>query len=103
MAHYWIFRTDNKTGRTTSLCNGSRDTEEECFAHWISYLYGFMDSAAELLGGLSFKMDSGLHRHSFRLTYKDEKDIEYFMLLDDEGKNFHYELFRIEPQSSVTE
>ena len=103
MTHYWIFKTDNKTGRTISICGGCHDTEAECRAHWVAYLYGFMDSATELLGGLSFKMDNGTHEHSFRLTYKDEKDFEYFMLLDDEGRDYHYELAKTGNQISINE
>lgn len=103
MAHYWIFKTDNKSGRTISICNGSHDTETECYNHFIVYLYGFMDCATELLGGFSFSMETGMHEHSFRLVHKDEKDFEYFMLLDDKGKNLHYELCESESQFSVQE
>ena len=102
MTHYWIFKTDNKSNRTISICNGSHNTEAECRAHWVAYLYGFMDSATELLGGLTFGMDKGAHELSFRLTNKD-KDFEYFMLLDDEGRDYHYELAKAGNQISINE
>lgn len=89
---YYIFKTDHLTGTTTHICNGGHDTMEECRHHWQAYMYGFMDGATELLGGLTFGMDRGERELSFRLTYKDQKDVEYFMLFGDEGRNLVFEL-----------
>ena len=41
--NYYIFKTDNKTGRTIHICNGSHDDERQCTMHFLCYLYGFMD------------------------------------------------------------
>lgn len=86
--NYYIFKTDNKTGRTINICNGSHDDERQCTMHFLCYLYGFMDGAFELLGRKGFDMVNGEHDRSFRLTTSDgKKDVEYFMLLDEEGQN----------------
>lgn len=91
MAHYWIFKTDNKSGRTISICNGSHDTEAECQCHWRAYSYGLCDGFQECLGEVRGSFQLGEHELSLRII-NGEKDVEYFMLLNDEGKNFHYEL-----------
>lgn len=65
MTHYYsIFKTDNISGKTILICGGSHDTIEECNIHWISYLYGFMDGAFELLGRNGFQMINGLGHYS---------------------------------------
>lgn len=89
---YYIFKTDNKTGKTIHICNGSHDDEKQCRIHWQAYLYGFMDQATDLLGGLTFGLQKGTHDHSFRFTYKRKMDVEYFMLLGNEGRDLIYEL-----------
>ena len=91
--NYYIFKTDNKTGRIVHICNGAHDDEQQCRVHWLCYLYGFMDGAFELLGDRNFKMDNGTHDQSFRLYTEDgQKDVEYFMLLDEEGQNMIQEI-----------
>ena len=90
--NYYIFKTDNLTGKTIHICNGSHDTERECRIHWQAYLYGFMDGADEILGGPHFKMEKGTHGFSFRFVLEGKKDIEYFMLFDEEGQKLIYEL-----------
>lgn len=85
MTSYFIFKTDNLTGKTIHICNGCHDTEHECLIHWQSYMYGFMDGAFELLGREGFQMMNGGHRLSFRFSVDGKMNVEYFMLLDDEG------------------
>lgn len=87
MTSYYIFKTDNKSGKTIHICNGSHNDEHECRVHMLYYMYGFMDGAFELLGRKNFSMENGTHDQSFRLVTTDQqKDIEYFMLFDDEGE-----------------
>lgn len=103
MASYYIFKTDNRTGKTIHICNGSHETERECRVHWQSYLYGFADGATELLGGLNFELTNGTHKHSFHFVYKDKMDVEYFMLLDDEGHKLVYDLCNETSQPIITD
>lgn len=94
---YYFFKTDNKTGKTVHICNGDHETERECDVHFISYLYGFMDGAIELVGINNFEIEPGEHDRSFRFTTDDgKKDVEYFMLFDEEGQNLIYELCKEE-------
>lgn len=88
MTHYYIFKTNNLTGKTIHICNGSHDTEHECLIHWMNYLYGFMDASFEHLGARNFKMEAGSRPvRCFRFIVEGKKDIEYFMLLDKEGQD----------------
>jgi hypothetical protein len=92
---YYIFKTDNKSGKTIHICNGSHNDEHECRVHWLCYMYGFMDGAFELLGRKNFTMEVGTHDQSFRLVTTDQqKDVEYFMLLDKEGQDMVMETCR---------
>lgn len=88
---YYIFKTNNKTGETTHICNGSHDSVEDCNRHWRCYLYGFMDGAIEIVGGCNFDLSEGTHPNSFRFA-AGEKDVEYFMLLDEEGQELIAEI-----------
>lgn len=91
MAQYFIFKTDLKTNKTTSICNGYHETEAECRLHWTAYMYGCMDAIRELTGKYQ-DMSEGSHgRLSFRLQYA-EHDVEYFMLLNEEGVTLHYQV-----------
>lgn len=91
--NYYIFKTDNKTGKTIHICNGSHDDVKQCREHWLYYLYGFMDGAFELIGRKNFTMENGIHDQSFRFcTVDQKKDIEYFMLLDKEGLDLIMEI-----------
>ena len=94
MKHYYIFKTDYKSGKTIHICNGGHETIFECSSHWIIYMYGFMDAAYEFLGYGNFEMDGGKHSQlSIRFTTKDgSKDVEYFMLLDKEGQDLINEI-----------
>ena len=95
MTHYYsIFKTDNISGKTILICGGSHDTIEECNIHWISFLYGFMDGAFELLGRNGFQMINGLvHKdRSFIIHIDGKKDVEYFMLLDEEADSLIKEI-----------
>lgn len=95
MANYYIFKANKRTGKTTLICNGSHDSEKECRSHWQIYMYGFMDAATEIIGGLSFKMEKGSRELSFILTSAALDDaVEYFMLLDKEGVGLVYGISR---------
>lgn len=85
MNRYYFFKTDNITLRTIIICNGSHEDVDQCKLHFRYYMYGFMDGAFEILGAGNFKMDQGSHPDSFRVTYGIKHDVEYFMLLDQEG------------------
>lgn len=87
MSRYYIFKTDNLTGRTIHICNGSHDSEHECRIHWQSYMYGFMDGAFEILGRDNFQMMAGSHKLSFQFSVDGKMNVEYFMLLDEDGVN----------------
>lgn len=82
---YFIFKTDNLTGKTTHICNGGYDSCLECERHFRIYSYGFMDLAFEVYGAGNFQMSLGRHRYSFILKSEDKIDVEYFMLLGEEG------------------
>lgn len=82
MEHYWIFKKDYNTGKTEPVCNGIYDTAEECSAHWMGYMYAFMDASNEILGTCA--LSRGIHERSFVLATKD-KEIEYFMLMNKAG------------------
>ena len=89
---YFIFKTDNTTGKTIHICNGSHNSEQECRTHWQCYMYGFMDGMFELLGRDNFQMTNGSRPLSFRIVVDDKKDVEYFMLFDQEGHDLIMEL-----------
>ena len=83
MTSYFIFKTDSQhTGKTSLVCCGSHNTEEEISIHWQSYMYGFFDAAHELLGD-DFEMEPGTR--SFTITLEDMVKVTYFMLTGDEG------------------
>ena len=103
MESYYIFKTDNRTGKTIHICNGSHDTEHECRIHWQSYMYGFMDGATELLGGLNFGMESGTRENSFRITYQDKLDVEYFVIFGEEGHKLIFKLCQEEGNHATIE
>lgn len=92
MTQYYIFKTNNLTNKTCLVCCGSHDTEEQCRIHWTAYIYGFMDGCNELLGYGKYGMTDGEHELSFRLEYKGDADVEYFMLLGGEGQQLVYDL-----------
>ena len=96
MTSYFIFKTDNLTGKTIHICNGSHDTERECRIHWQSYMYGFMDGAFEILGRDNFQMAYGSHEHSFKFSIDGKKDVEYFMLFDQAGHDLIMEICKSE-------
>lgn len=85
--NYYIFKTNNLTGKTDHICNGSHKTEEEIDIHWMSYMYGFMDGAFEILGAKNFQMMTGSHKRSFIIGQDGKFNVEYFMLLDEEGQD----------------
>lgn len=92
MTRYYIFKKDNLTGRTIHICNGSHDSEHECRIHWQSYMYGFMDGAFEILGRENFQMMEGIHKLSFQFIVYGKMNVEYFMLLDEDGVNLIKEI-----------
>ena len=96
MTHYYIFKTNNLTGKTTHICNGSHDTERECRIHWMSYMYGFMDGAFEILGRDNFQMMEGSRPSSFRFSVDGKMNVEYFMLLDEAGEDMIMEICKSE-------
>ena len=84
MAHsYFIFKTDNLTGKTIHICNGLHDTERECRIHWRSYMYGFYDGAVQLLGSGNFQFMNGTRLLSFHMSH-GKMDVEYFCILDED-------------------
>lgn len=83
--NYYIFKTDNNTGKTDVICGGSHDTEDECIRHWRCYMYGAYDNALELFGHGNFQFMNGRRTLSFHLHIDGKKDVEYFMVLGDEG------------------
>ena len=93
MTSYYIFKTDLGTGKTIHICNGSHKDERECGIHFLSYMYGFMDGCFELVGHGNFGMTVGNHgSNSFVLTFNG-KVIEYFMLLDQVGRDCLMNIF----------
>ena len=82
---YFIFKTDNLTGKTTHICNGSHNDKREREIHWQSYMYGFMDGAFKMLGITNFEMRQGEHPLSFQFIVPGKMNSEFFMLLDEEG------------------
>ena len=90
--NYYIFKTDNLTGKTINICNGSHETESEISTHWMSYLYGFMDGAFELVGRNNVQMTNGTHDRSFQFSIEGKANVEYFMLLDEEGQDMIMEI-----------
>lgn len=86
-SHYSIFKTDyNQFGKTILVCGGAHDSEQECRIHWQSYLYGFMDSAFELLGHDNFCLEQGDRPLFFRFVCMNgQKNVQYFMLLNEEA------------------
>lgn len=86
--YYYIFKTDNLTKKSSLVCCGHHNTVEECSSHWIYYMYGFMDAVLELSG---VSITQGSSERSFRVNALD-KDVEYFMLLGQEGNDLVYKL-----------
>ena len=99
MTSYFIFKTDGLTGKTSLVCCGSHNTEEEIGIHWQSYMYGFMDGAHELLGS-DFEMKPGDLPSSFTLIVENMAKVTYFMLTGDEGPAMVNEICR---QARITE
>lgn len=89
---YFIFKTDNRTGKTIHICNGSHNDERECRIHWQSYMYGFMDGAFEMLGSGNFQFMNGSRELSFHFSVDGKMDVEYFMLFDQAGHDLIMEL-----------
>ena len=54
---YFIFKTDNLSGKTIHICNGSHDSEYECNIHFHAYMYGFYDGCVEALGSGKFQFE----------------------------------------------
>lgn len=96
MTSYFIFKTDNLTGRTIHICNGSHDSERECRIHFQSYMYGFMDGAFQILGRDNFQMMSGSRELSFQFSVDGKMDVEYFMLFDQAGHDLIMEICKSE-------
>ena len=91
MTNYYIFKRDYLTGKTMIICNGSHNDERECRIHWQSYMYGFMDGAFEMLGRDNFQMQAGTHKLSFLFTAVG-RNVEYFMLFDQAGRDLIEEI-----------
>ena len=91
MASYFIFKKDLTTGYITPICNSWRDDLNEIDRHWFGYMYGFMDGCFEILGGQYVGMRPGSSERSFILHIEGRHEVEYFMLLDDEGRDLIYE------------
>lgn len=83
--NYYIFKTDRITGKTVNICGGCHDNEDQCGAHFRAYSYGFMDAADEIYGRGSYQMMNGSTKYSFIFSVDGKKDVEFFMLLNDEG------------------
>lgn len=86
--NYYIFKTNLDTGKTYFICGGSQDSYEDCARHFRSYSYGFMDGAVEICGSGGYLMANGNHQLSFLFGTKaaGRFQVEYFMLLDQEGQ-----------------
>ena len=93
---YFIFKTDNLSGKTIHICNGSHDTKRECIIHWRSYMYGFYDGCVEALGSGNFQFMKGTKVHSFHFSVDGKLDVEYFMLLDQAGHDLIMEISKAE-------
>jgi len=86
--NYYIFKSDKVTGRTVHIDNGSHNDERECRIHWLSYMYGFIAGACDILGVCDIQFRQGEHVLSFEFYIKKEgKCVEYFMLFDKEGQD----------------
>lgn len=84
--YYYIFKTDNLSGKTELVCGGAHKSILDCKNHFRIYCYGFMDCSIELHG--KSHMTNGTHGDlSFTLRVDGKKDVEYFMLLDEEGQD----------------
>ena len=59
MTHYFIFKHDRLTGKTTHVCCGCHETKDECETHFRAYSFGFMDGANEILGYNNYLMMDG--------------------------------------------
>lgn len=93
---YFIFKTDNISGKTIHICNGSHDTEHECNIHWQSYMYGFYDGCVEALGSGKFQFMNGSRKNSFHFSYDGKISVDYFMLLDQAGHDLIMEISKAE-------
>ena len=93
---YFIFKTDNLSGKTIHICNGSHDTEHECNIHFHAYMYGFYDGCVEALGSGKFQFGNGTRKNSFRFSVDGKLDVEYFMLLDQAGHDLIMEISKAE-------
>ena len=102
MTSYFIFKTNKVTGKTTSICCGSHETEELCRIHWQSYMYGFMDGAFDMLGRDNFQMmQSREHKLGFEFHVPaQEHTVELFMLLNEDGHQLIQELCKAEATCS---
>lgn len=89
---YFIFKTDNVTGKTIHICNGSHNDERECRIHWQSYMYGFYDGCVEALGSGRFQFMEGTKPLSFIFGIEGKGNVEYFMLFDQAGHDLIMEL-----------
>ena len=93
MVHYYIFKTDYPTDKTTHICNGSHDSEEECGKHFRAYSYGFMDAMNEAFGHGKYSMQDGNTDLSFIFSSDNGKTAsEYFMLFDQRGQDLIKEI-----------
>ena len=92
MTRYYIFKTDNLTGRTILICNGSHASEAECNLHFHAYMYGFYDGCVEALGSGKFQFMDGTKPNSFIFSVEGKMNVEYFMLLDEDGVNLIKEI-----------
>ena len=84
MTEYFIFITDNLTGETIPICNGAHANEDECREHWTIYSYGVCDGWQGCLNEVRGSYSIGSHEYSLRIQ-NDGRDVEYFMVLDQEG------------------
>lgn len=89
MTNYFIFSRNLSTGITIAICNGCRADKDSAAAHWVAYMYGFMDAEREFTGKSDMK--EGSTEKSF-IIRKNGIEIEYFMLLDDEGRDLLYKI-----------
>lgn len=91
--NYYIFKKNLSTGKVVNICGGSHDNYEQCAAHFRAYSYGFMDGALEICGHDGYLMTNGNHYLSFLFGVKAAGyQVEYFMLLDQEGQDLMFKI-----------
>ena len=88
---FYIFKKDLTTSYITPICNTTASNPEELDHYWNEYLVGFMDGCFEVLGGRYVGMRKGNSERSFILHIEGRHEVEYFMLLDQEGRDLIYE------------